>query len=521
MSDELTTPSTLLEGLEKWHEVAKQHGDDFKVKIQRRETINGLPETAVILTDVQVEHLGNVEVWLEPLAGGGPYYTILVWHNKFPEKMQGAIKDLKIGGPPKIVDPKIVRQPGWIGPKTVLYPAVKMPAADKEGGGGSAETGRAAVVPGTGSSAPASSTEMLLRDIAQRERALDEKRHASEVEALRREAEATARRAEEKLRDMEAKIAAMANAPRAAPTGPSLVEIISAVGGVLAPVIVKVMENGSQERTRIASMEAKRLELEAARIASEKDRPLIAPEILALLDKKEAGAAEQAKVFAAMSEAQNIQNRASQEAQGTLMRTTLQTVAMLMDTVRGAQDQGAPTDPLVDVVREAIKSVGALAEASKMRDSIPKLAPKPPQAPQRRAPAPPAPASGTPKPVEAHTPAAASNGAASPAMAGPPIPTLDDIESALRRKVSPKVVVDALLDSVEFIPATREEINAAGSIPDLLEKRMTPAWLEENLPYAQSLADELGSEARAERMVRLGFNVEEMAEGEEEEGTDA
>lgn len=156
-----------------------------------------------------------------------------------------------------------------------------------------------------------------------------------------------------------------------------------------------------------------------------------------------------------------------------------------------------------------------------MRQSVPALKPPPAQAQPQRAKAngakPPPAAVPSPEPVPADTGAA-------PAMAGPPTPTLDDVERMIRARRPAKETIDALFDAVEFTPGVREEIARAGGIPDLLEARLTPPWLEANISYVQELANEIGDDSRRERMAKLGFDVEEMAEEQEqeqEEGTDA
>lgn len=515
--NELKTPATLVEGFEKWAEMAKDPalGDDWRVKILRRETQNALPETVAIFDDVQLEHLVNLETWLVPLSGGGPYYQILVTHAKMPEKLQGSINNVRISGEKKAVDPRIVKSPGWAGPKTMRYPNA-LPS--QEGGGASPESGRAAVADGQRGPAPASPTDVtsLLAELSRRERALDDKRHQAEIDALRRENEAAQRRAEEKLRDMEAKIGQAQARP-----GPDVIAIVTALGSVLAPVIVKVMENSAEEKKRLLEVETRRLELEAARAAAEKGRPLIPPEIMDLVKSMKAEAADQARSLSSVFDAQAQLSRQSQESQATMMRTMLQTVSTAIDLGLGNRGGEAPEEPWVKVLTEGMRSLGALAEASKMRQSVPALKPPPAQAQPQRAKAngakPPPAAVPSPEPVPADTGAA-------PAMAGPPTPTLDDVERMIRARRPAKETIDALFDAVEFTPGVREEIARAGGIPDLLEARLTPPWLEANISYVQELANEIGDDSRRERMAKLGFDVEEMAEEQEqeqEEGTDA
>lgn len=516
---ELRTPVSAEEVMSRLYGMSQDPnmGDDWRVKVLRRETLNASAEAVAIFDDVRLEHIGSAEMWLSRIAGGGPYYELRIWHSKDPSKPAAALHLPKVSGQPKKIDPAMVKQPGWTGPKILVYPQAEEPAG-QVGGGGSAEWGRAAAGLTGPVPAPSSPAEFFA-ELARRERALDEKRHAAEVEALRREAEASAKRAEERLRDMEARIAAAAQAK---PAGPSTVEIVTALGGVLLPVFQSMMQQSHEVRLAMLQSEQKRVEAEAARAAAERGRPLVPPELLDIVKASRAEAADQAKSLSAIYEAQAQMNRVSQEAQATMTRMTLQSMTTVLDLAgRGGEPQ---EEPWVKVATEGLRAVSSLVEANAAKNRVPRLPPKPVAGPKPPPAKPPPPARGNPKaarPVPPPPPPAPSpltqpadapppDVAPQRQVAGPPV-TIDDVERMMRSEDPPATVAAEFFRAIETDEASQAELQEAGGIVEVFEGRFDAAWITAHGAYTQEVADALAREAKA-RGIPMG---DEEPEGEE------
>lgn len=113
-------------------DVAKTTNTDrFKIKINRRTPNGPYPVLFVAFDDATVDQIAHPENWLTVLGGGG-VYQIYVFHPIETAKQIGQPITIQAGGPSKQepIDPAVINDPNWRGPKEMTFPNVR-PAAQR------------------------------------------------------------------------------------------------------------------------------------------------------------------------------------------------------------------------------------------------------------------------------------------------------------------------------------------------------------------------------------------------------
>lgn len=446
-------------------EHAKANGDSFRVKITRRESAASLKSNFVALAvDVLYSHIVEAETWIGPLCGGGSY-LLHVLDGKTGEPL-AYITPSDIAGPQRIPSTDVTKSDTWRGP-TIIIEKSGFPAAMGVGGGGSVQ---GPPLPPAG--LPDAALAHVADDLKRRELALAEREHRAELAAIER-------RHAEDLKRLEARLGELAVA-RAQPIVPAESMLTQ-----LQPLLMKFIEEQAQTRREQAKLEEERRAREeafrreeAAARREDAKRPLIDPQVLALLDKAQANATEQGKHFNGLL-----------EAQMTASRSMLQTVATIMEMNLNPK----PADDGFDIgkaIREA--AAGAMAFfASKA----------------------PAGAPGVTVPQLAGAPTNGTNGAQAPAPAAPagvttppepPInasPLLDMIEQRIRKTEPAPEVAKAIVEAFKD-PHAVAEIQAYGSLIECFNDRLGDFGTPDHAAYLAQLFQELQTQAKA-----AGFQV--------------
>ncbi len=515
-SDLPQVPATAEEALQRLFAISedKAFGDDWRVKVLRKDSPNAIPDVVAVLEDARVQHFQSAETWISRLAGGGPYYELHIWHAKTPGRMETILKLPKIGGPPRTANPEVVRAPGWTGPRLIIFP---------EPGSGEVSNPGAAPqrTPMAGFPAPSSnaSPQEWASWLAQREREVEDKRHKMEIDGQRREHEAAMRRMEERFADMKAIVERAAHAPP--PPRTDFAPILQVVVPAVASIVSTLLAQGQAQRDAL-------LKIEEARSS----KPLIPPELLEMVRSQRNDVSDQMKAMGAIHEAhaaasratleaQSEANRANMESLAALSRMTVNSATMLMEMAGRSGE--APEEPWVAALREGARALAALAQSS-IRARVPPrgAAPAPgrlPAAGNGRAPAstpPPTPPPSTPpagEPVPGRAPPPPENPTTAVAGVGDvgPAATLDAVEDLMRTQASPVEVVNLLFRGIQTNPEVGKEIQESGGIENVVEDRLGVDWLDDHPLYMKGVAEELGRQAEAR-----GVNTDALL-GEEEE----
>lgn len=450
-------------------------GDDWRVKIQRRSSQASPQETVAILHGASASQLLSPEPWLAKLAGGSPYYTFRVVHEKDQASDRPtAIYSLPaIRGEPATANPRVVNGPNWNGPTTIVYPtdeaqparngAIKWPAAPDSTGA----PRQPAATTADGGGGPST---MLVELQRERERLSDE-RHRMEMDAVRRESDTARKAVESQVSTLAAEIRSLRERPivHEPKTDPMemVAKVIAAVGAALAPVIPLVVAS----REANSKAEAARLEREANREMKREERES------ALMEKLATQSAEQAKVIGVFT-----------ESLGTVARSMVQTVAMV-----GELRQPEPQDDgIMGVVKTAI---GAWAEVASRGGGSP-FAPPPlpaaqtaaPPAQPPRAPVPGAPvAAPTIFPVEEREVVDISPGQ-----------MLDMVADAIRQRETENDLANDIVEALGA-PDFVQGVVAEGGVVPAMRKRLGDEWAADqtNRDYLTRLFSAVGQAATA------------------------
>jgi len=450
MAEAAPTYQEVLDGLSR---VAEANGDCFRLKVVRRPSAaSSLTQHVATFCDATWSMIANAESWLAPFCGGG-LYVLQIFDGKDGRKQYGSIVPSEIPGQPRPPDARVTKASGWIGPS--LIEAVTNTGAGATAYGMQHIDPSQVGTPGPYNSTPAPRTldEAGLRslfssqteDLRRREREIEEKAHKVELEGVRRAADEQAKRLEAQLNDLKAIVTNVANTkPTPPPPGPDVGQIVAGILAAAAPIATAFWQSSSAEKAARAAAEEARQRAEAedrrARAVAEAEerraaatRPLVPPEILALLQTGAERGEKQAAEFGSLMKAQAESARINMESQAVAQRTMLQTIA---DIAQLQLKTGEGEAPGIDWG----KVVGGALQALAMMRAPPGAMPAPPGQPGMVAPQQLAGANG------------AANGAAAPPAPLPDVPEspiLDKLEDRIRAKGSPPEIVADLKKALE------------------------------------------------------------------------
>lgn len=495
-------------------------GDNFRIKIHRRPGLSGILTHIATLTNAKAEHITYAETWLPKLCGGGQY-AISVFPNDSPTQQIGGFINVNFDGPPREVDPSVIRSPGWSGPPGLAFPDMVAPAPQVITHGAAGFTLHTSAanssVPG-GSSPPHSSNppsdSLISRAEWERLRDIERELHEREKKMREELLFEQARLREERLRsEMAAKLAEIqARKPDDGGTD----KLISAA----APIVTAIMQMMNESRSQMLKMQA---DTQALMLQMQKDAQQRSEELFKLLlaRKEDSGAAE---MMAKMAD---------------VMNTVARTSVTMIEAVADMQFDRAPAEhPGLIAIREfgrAIRAVSAGAQAGAKPSGVyhPALSngangshayqtfEQQARQPMRPAVAPPA---------SRH--AGNGFGDMSSAAVAPPAPAasslspstsspLDEIVKMIKSYAPPAEVAARFIQALSD-PRVQSEIEAhGGSVQSLAVARLGLEWItssERNQEYLRSVLNEIN---------RLGleagiFEPEGVdEEAEEAEETDA
>jgi hypothetical protein len=460
MAEAAPTYQEVLDGLSR---VAEANGDCFRLKVVRRPSAaSSLTQHVATFCDATWSMIANAESWLAPFCGGG-LYVLQIFDGKDGRKQYGSIVPSEIPGQPRPPDARVTKASGWIGP--ALIEAVTNNGAGATAYGMQHIDPSQVGTPGPYNSTPAPRTldEAGLRslfssqteDLRRREREIEEKGHKVELEGVRRAAEEQAKRLEAQLNDLKAIVAKPAPPPPPPPPGPDVGQIVAGILTAVAPIVTAFWQASSEEkRARAAAEEARaRAEIEERRAAA--TRPLVPPEILALLQTGAERGEKQAAEFGSLMKAQAESARINMESQAVAQRTMLQTIA---DIAQLQLKTGEGPDPGIDWG----KVVGGALQALAMMRAPPGAMAAPPGQPGMVAP----------------QQIAGMNGTAAPVTPSPPTPDvpespiLDELEDRIRAKGSPPEIVSDLKKALEDDGVKAEIAATEGGLEGVFSERL-------------------------------------------------
>lgn len=473
---------------------AERDGDDFRVKVSRRQSSSAPAEHLALLGGATLEQIVNAESWLSQLAGGSSHYVLQVYHTKNPTDAIATLVPPQIGGQPRTVDPRVVSSPEWIGPKILVFPAagaVPAGAALPLAPNGSASQRTPPNGGGEGQLTDGTPMAILMakeQEIQRREREMIEREARNARDADRRENEAAIKR-------LEAKLVEALSAARTPVADPN------------APLIQMLMQSQETSRMEIAKMQAENMRMLQAQIAAMTESSRAPnPMLEKVMELSIARSEDAAKMVA-------IQN----DSMSKVMNTMVQTVSTMMELGLGRKEEAKEDGGLLGIVRETVGAFMASAAAQRQNAQQPtpvvqsrpaprQIAqpPQPPRAPQAQPPVVPVPLHAVPQPP------AGATATSQPAFAGfddEPAgpPSLDEIAEEIRNYRNPEDVAEMFLDALQFNPdAGREFAECGGDASQLFQNRLG-TWLTEdarNITYTESLLTFVvsGAEARGAHM---------------------
>lgn len=474
---------------------AKSEGDSFRFRIFRKRSQASVPESICTLDGAELGHIAAPETWLPKLAGGGPIFTISVYHAN--DTVTALVQHIPFQIPGEAL-PEInfaaLTSPGWVGPKKLVWPDPRDAKQQPQFPSYSIPNPQPSVASYSGATAPQTSVpagsgpstvfpsmewtrlEAERNQLAALRMQLEEQRHKMELEGLRREQEA-------KLAAFEAKFL-LAQQPTQKASG--LADILAP----LVPIAQAIIQSNNDMRVQMFN----------AQQESEKQRNQL---MITLLEKK-ADDSPSTKILSTVA-----------DSMGVVMKMATDNMKTLQEAMNGPEEPTA-----MKVVREVVKGVNQIASGLGQQQKI-KLPPKPaaPQlAPQLagitngHAGPKPAGATATQFQQSVHTPAAV------PAQA-PLASSVDILEAYIRRRAPVDEVVQFFITSFSD-PAMVQALQGVDLNPiNLFQQRLGDGWINEhpeNGPYVAALAHLL-----QERLSAAGMLTEEPASRGEDGEEDA
>lgn len=492
-----------------------QFGDSFRIKVhRRRQNVAGITENLCTLDGATILHVANPETWLPRLYGGGPNYTIYVYHSLDPTALIGSPLQVQIQGAPfdRINYAELISS-GWQGPSTLIYPDPKTAAQTTEQqsaavthlspvasvGSGAPQTSVPGLLPqGASTNDPAVAAAWAQLETARRE--LDLRDRKIELERVQAQADARMQALEHRLLGQQK---------------PSdLPALITAIGTALVPVITGFMQ---------AQSESRREQQEQTKLLAQQNSEILK---VVLSDKRDD--APMGKMMAAMTDTMS----SAMKIQNNLMH-------QMADAGFGPPKEESTA---MKVTREIVKGFNALAGSGALAGMAagglqPRLpAPKQPQLRAVKSPVVPVPRpAATPnatggqavngtlaeQPAVAEAVAAVENVSDAAVVVGADgevaeVSVVDRLIEMLRARVHPHSVVDLFFDAID---SEDEDLTAAlqefgGNPVTLFGARLGAEWISnlDNVVYAQTV----GRELQAMAVARTA--EQDASEGPEEDG---
>jgi hypothetical protein len=431
--------------LQKIREKAKDTNDDrFRLQINRKNPNSYLNTKICTLDGATVEMISAPETWLPQLYGGGHYMISVIHVSEIP--MATTIGDgitVQINGLPKDTDPMIldlVKAADWTGPRTLVWPTEKQLIEQRKnyiaeistppaGGDGN---GPHAAKHGTNPNSPPPVSPSYDPRVEAARAALENEKLAWERQ--RRELDEATRKAE--LERIEAKHKAELAELKvmigsSAKAGPNMLEVITAIGTTITPLIGEVIKSNAETRKEVAHRDEK---------AREENNKLL----MLILEKKN-DESPNLKIMSSFADAFQGLNGMAFEMMHRMREEVF----------------GPPESNTVMVIKELGK---ALIEMGG------KAGPKLKAAPQPAQPAQPAqlPAKTKTKQV---------------ALSGDPVAR---ISAMIKAKLDPEIVVDAFFASLAEKPM-QEALAEVNGDPQALLFNALGDWIPSNMEYLQTL----------------------------------
>jgi hypothetical protein len=473
-------PPTFDEAIRAILEIAKEKGDDFRMRIFRKPSLAASAMDVVAAFDgARVEHFSTPETWLPVICGGG-YYALAAMHSSDINTLVAMVVPPLLPGQPRAADVSVMRSPSWGGPATLIFPKVADPQPTPPPGSaalyqvGGAPTDRSDAArgghPQSSGGAPSSSEDVTAARLA----LLDQARRY-DMERLEKMIEAQAKSAERQIAAIidlvksQASTAARVDRPPDKP----LVEQITPLLTAAVPLVSAFLAKAAEDRKEVAEREARREEREA------KAREEAAKANAAIIEKLSSGNSESAKIMQSMAD---------------VVSNSLKGQMQMAATVREIMSSDAPPaeDGLIGLAKAVAPVVGdflvAKANADAARASVA------PQAPQGALP---------PRPPQPPPPAPAPNGAvgdagreptdeeAARALAGAdPKALVEEIVGALKAHHAPQEIAEAYLDAVSLNTGVRDAVNEAKGTLNFFQAQLGD-WIT---------AQEIGSDGQTNAM---------------------
>ncbi len=544
----LRSPPTLMmtpeETIRMLQERAKQSGDRFLVKVNRRKGYAGLFEHLATFAEATVEHIANAETWLPQFCGGGEFNLRCTHMDDINTPIGGPVP-LKLMGEP--MQPKLTAttSSNWRGPGQLMFPLAEPPSLTMS----SQPTGVPVIahqpVPANPFApqppyypSPYDDRLVAERDRLEKARAeLVESKAKAEREQQQREHELKEKEREAKmrqefdtrLREQEAKMAAAA----ASATKPG--ELITALTTALSPLLIAFMDNATKNRMEMMKMEQaaqqRQQELMAAAALAQRDQQ---QQMITLLTNKGIDPTVTTMMEMVRSNAEGSGQMMSRivDAMGTVSKTSIGMIEAIADLQLGGQ----PESPILQAVREGVKAMASLSKGAETgaRKQVAAGAPQQKKAlpPNAQPPAqngtnpahvqvferPNAPTPNQPPATEAppSAPQAQAFDGAEVAEDGLGEPVegevLNVLEAAIRHHHDPDEVADFFVLAVKTAELQAALTKANGDPNVLIAERLGIAWvmLEENREYLTELGH-----AVQEAGVEAGIIEPDEAEGDD------
>lgn len=508
------------EVLAKLTDVVKNNNgvDWFRVKVGRKNQMGGMPNHVATLEDATLAQVANAEQWLPQLAGGGPVFQLEVYHQSNSVIASGRL-NYNIDGHPRKADPSVVKDPAWRGPRTIINPTPPPEHSSTVFSASSSHLSPGGSQPASPHNSPASGgppgafsgpslSERLSPDPAvsaaasryeEESRRLAEQRHKLELEAVKAEAD----------RKFEALRAEMREsrqiATQAQPKTTGVLEIIAA----LAPLAQSMIRSNNEARLQMMRMqeENRREDREFQRQQAQSMQELIRS-----LNSKPQDSNELInKLFERFEKMQDTQTPNIQmmnqmaEAFGSMSKTTLHMVQSAAEMRYGASE-GQAEHPMMPVLREVTKSIGAIAEGYKASVMVKNRT----QQPQQQLPQMPVqpqalPAQAAPAPAPTQPPASDTK----------PKTIVDVLEAKIRLKENPYDIASMFVKALGTPDMEAELQKADGDPVTLFQRRLGDNWLNAeptNPIYAQQLFAAINDEVS--KLPQDFFNGGEAGEAE-------
>lgn len=455
--------------IDKLKEFADQKGDEFSIKIYRRNSVSDiLPSSWCTLEGAQLRHITDRELWIGDLIGNGKggVFDMAIFHAEQPHKPIGMqIRVVKQGdaGEPNIA---VALSPGWKGPARIVFPdpskmqpvvtpATSLPQNTVAPATAAASEAKTALATSGLAGADAATQKAVeranaaLAEVEKQRAALAEERAAIERERMES-------RHKEELRAMEARFALMearlTQAAQPAPAQPKvdLLDKLPALIAAFAPIITPVLQRADDRH---------REQMAAIRESGEKQMQLVE------------------KLMSQKNDAGDMYKKVS-EAVMSLAGTSVQ----MMHKVAELQPGEPPVPGWVPAVESISTAIENIAKAVITKQSVSMNVQQRPQLP-----------------------------AARQATAQNTNDVVSIIEAKIRAMEDPKLIVELFFNSLEN-PAMQAALSGANGDPVELYKSRLGTWIiekPEHTTYVQALAEALQEGAKSR-----GFVPEEEEEDE-------